>query len=202
MGAFPSRVVAALFVQSRGAYAGLLGVDVWGVERDARTYAGPYPVVAHPPCARWGRFAAGAFRNAGRFVVGADGGCFASALASVERFGGVLEHPSHSLAYAAFGLDVPPAEGWARTRAGWVCRVWQGHYGHPAPKETWLYAVGTDTPDLVWGRCAPKPVQRPSPGATARARREGVMTVLSRGQREATPTAFRDVLLAIARTRA
>jgi hypothetical protein len=62
--------VAALYVDSaRGAYVGLPGVDVWGwatrdgqqidafaEHRDARLYAGPYPVVAHPPCGPWGRF--------------------------------------------------------------------------------------------------------------------------------------------------
>ena len=47
------RTVAALYVESDGPYAGLDGVDVWDEARDARTYAGPYPVVAHPPCARW-----------------------------------------------------------------------------------------------------------------------------------------------------
>jgi hypothetical protein len=49
-------VIAALYVEERGVYSGLEGVDVWGVSRDARRYAGPYPVVAHPPCERWGRY--------------------------------------------------------------------------------------------------------------------------------------------------
>lgn len=194
------KTVAALFVQARGAYAGLPGVDPWPIERDARAYAGPHPVVAHPPCARWGKFAAGSFRAAGRFRPGDDEGCFAAALGAVERWGGVLEHPAKTRAYAAFGIDRPADAGWTRTRAGWTCRVWQGHYGHLAPKETWLYAVSREKPgDLVWGRCPARALVRSTDSATARAAREGVMTVLSRAQREATPAPFRDALLSIAR---
>ena len=47
--------VAALFVEDGGAYFGLPHVDPWPESRDARAYAGPLPVVAHPPCQRWGK---------------------------------------------------------------------------------------------------------------------------------------------------
>lgn len=33
--------VAALYVDTRGPYSGLAGVECWGVDQDARTYAGP-----------------------------------------------------------------------------------------------------------------------------------------------------------------
>jgi hypothetical protein len=49
-------MIAALFVERNGIYFGIPGVDPWDERRDARTYAGPWPVVAHPPCARWGRY--------------------------------------------------------------------------------------------------------------------------------------------------
>lgn len=46
--------IAALYVETGGAYFGLPGVDPWDEARDARRYAGPLPVVAHPPCQRYG----------------------------------------------------------------------------------------------------------------------------------------------------
>ena len=50
-------MIAALFVDANGIYSGRPDVDAWDVSRDARLYAGPWPIVAHPPCERWGAFA-------------------------------------------------------------------------------------------------------------------------------------------------
>src|SRR6478752_1288817 len=100
------RTVAALFVEARGAYGQLPDVELWDEARDARLYAGPHPVVAHPPCARWSRLAG--FTEA-RFGLkrGEDGGCFKAALASVREWGGVLEHPAYSKAWDEFDLPEP-----------------------------------------------------------------------------------------------
>lgn len=49
-------------------------VDPWPIDRDARKYAGPHPVVAHPPCQRWGRFWHGSTRKPHQFQLGDDGG--------------------------------------------------------------------------------------------------------------------------------
>jgi hypothetical protein len=147
------RAIAALFVQTGGSYYGLPGVDPWDIVRDARNYPGPHPVVAHPPCSRWCRLA-GLVEARWGHKKGDDGGCFASALASVRRWGGVLEHPAYTDAWAAFDLPAPPrGGGWARdTHGGWSCHVEQGRYGHPAKKATWLYAVNVDIlPALRWG---------------------------------------------------
>src|SRR6516164_8085633 len=103
--------IAALYVETDGAYFGVPGVDPWDIARDARKYAGPHPVVAHPPCQRWGRYATGAPKKPNQYKVGDDDGCFAAALASIKRHGGVIEHPADSLAWAAHGLPKPPRRG-------------------------------------------------------------------------------------------
>lgn len=92
--------LAALFVQAGGHYFGLDGVDLWDEARDARTYKGPHPVVAHPPCTRWCQLAYIVQKRYGH-KVGDDGGTFAAALAAVRRWGGVLEHPAFSYAWPA-----------------------------------------------------------------------------------------------------
>ena len=51
-------LVSALFVQPGGCYWDVPGVDPWDIARDARTYRGRAPVVAHPPCQLWGAMAA------------------------------------------------------------------------------------------------------------------------------------------------
>jgi hypothetical protein len=109
---------------------------------------------------------------------GTDGGCFAAALAAVRKYGGVLEHPAGSWAWAKHGLmqpfDLRNAagekvsfggwhHGWWGTDeqliAGeggqdyWTCEVWQSAYGGRMRKRTWLMYCGERPPfDLRWER--------------------------------------------------
>jgi hypothetical protein len=201
-------VIAALFVQPKGCYVGLEGVDPWPEARDARKYEGPHPVVAHPPCERWGRYWFGGPSAKIRRIKGDDGGCFKAALEAVRKWGGVLEHPAHSAAWEAFKLVKPPAAGkWfmADNRGGWVCHVEQGNYGHRARKATWIYANGTDLPELRWG---------PSPASVrldhgfhskeerAAWKKSGGVPIkrISSKEAAATPAEFRDLLISIARS--
>ena len=150
--------MAALFVSEIGPYASDDRFDAYGVSRDARTYSGPHPVVAHPPCERWGRMAKGS-PTAQRFEIGDDSGCFAAALDAVRRFGGVLEHPQGTHAFRRFRLPIPPKKGWSAPdeHGGRSCYIDQGAYGHPAKKPTWLYAVLPVFPELDWTRVWGRP---------------------------------------------
>lgn len=193
--------VAALFVANPGCYIGLPDVDPWDVTRDARLYAGPHPVVAHPPCQLWVNFAALNFKRWGgeHNRPGNDGGCFALALASVRRWGGVLEHPASSKAWTHYDLLRPSAKGgWSQTAytghlAGreYVCEVWQSAYGHAARKRTWLLYVGASEPsDPSWEQ---------RPGRAQVGWFDRIKPTLSKREASATPLAFRDMLLDLAR---
>lgn len=199
-------MIAALYVETDGAYFDVPGIDAWDEQRDARKYTGPHPVVAHPPCQRWGRFWHGGTAKPHQFRLGEDGGCFAAALTAVRNYGGVLEHPAHSKAWDYFGLRRPVAgEGWGQADSfgGMTCQVEQGHYGHMSRKATWLYAVGIEFPDLNWSkgeqRLHPKALEK---YGYEKARRIGMMAMIGGKDktriRNATPERFRDVLLAMA----
>ncbi len=186
--------VAALFVDPEGIYAGLPDVDVWGEERDARLYAGPYPVVAHPPCNRWGQLA---HVNHARYgtPLGEDGGCFEAALEAVRRFGGVLEHPANTLAWKTFGLPKPKPGSWYQSfdDPGYVTEVSQVAYGHPARKRTWLYLIGEPL-RLDWR-------EPPHTHVVGAGIHTGESTWAPRDDNSMrTPEAFRDVLLGLARS--
>lgn len=193
-------MIAALFVEAGGCYSGLDDVDPWDITRDARRYAGEDPVVAHPPCERWGRFSEGSPLKRG-YVTGDDDGCFAAALVAVRRCGGVLEHPAYSKAWKEFGL-LPPVRngGWARRGDEWTCEVEQGHYGHGARKATWLLFVSpTEPPPLIWGRSPQRlPAKRLTERGYESARRAGAVANMSHKQRQRTPHEFRDLLIALA----
>jgi hypothetical protein len=202
------RTIAALYVQRDGCYYGLDGVDPWDEERDALRYRGPHPVVAHPPCERWGRYWFGGPSVRVRKVKGDDGGCFAAALASVQAWGGVLEHPAASAAWSAHGLRAPIRRGgWsvADDVGGWTCHVEQGHYGHRARKATWLYAVRCVLPSLRWGpSAATVRIDEGYHSAEERRRKRGDRSTndaierMGARERAATPPEFRDMLIAMA----
>lgn len=184
-------MIAALYVETDGCYFDQAGVDPWDEARDAREYIGPHPVVAHPPCQRWGRFWHGSTRKPHQY-----------------QLGGVLEHPADSRAWSHFGLTPPRRHsGWQRAdmHDGWTCYVEQGHYGHASRKPTWLYVHGIDKPDLQFG-----PGQQRLPQwmidryGYEKARRIGVVAMVGGKDktkiRNATPHQFRDLLLSMART--
>ncbi len=188
-------LIAALYVQEGGAYFDLVDVDPWSIERDARQYDGPHPVVAHPPCARWAMPLAVVNQTRYGHKVGDDGGCFGHALHCVRKFGGVLEHPANTAAFRAFDIAKPIGRGWQRTLdGGWVCVVYQSAYGHPAQKKTWLYYFGRPAPaDLDWRKVK----------ATAIVgwlkRTTSTLPRLSKKQASATPRTFREALIGLAR---
>jgi hypothetical protein len=190
-------MIAALFVQPDGCYAGLPGVDPWPESRDARKYTGPHPVVAHPPCQLWGPLANVNFARWGgeHNKPGNDAGCFASALESVRVWGGVLEHPANSRAFAAHAIPAP-AVGWQMTICGgWVCEVWQSAYGHRANKATWLYYFGHSAPfPLRWNR----PIGSHQVGWQDQRGKHANKPTLSKREANATPVTFRDELLRLA----
>lgn len=202
--------IAALYVATGGVYCDLDDVEYWDERIDARNYRGPYRVIAHPPCKRWGRFAHGSPRKPHQFLPGDDAGCFFHALWAVRTFGGILEHPKDSKAWKFFGLPKPTygAAGWTEhdEYSGRSCYIEQGFYGHSSRKPTWLYAVLPDYPeDLHWGlgeqRLDPKMVER---YGYEYARKRGIVGNVGGKDKEkirdATPIQFRDLLISMVRS--
>ena len=125
--------VAALYVERRGPYPQLVA-DWYDEQRDARTYRGPGPIVAHPPCGPWSKLRAFCKLPEEQRELAM------LAVEQVRTFGGVLEHPAGSLLWREAGLPAPESM-FADQFGGRSYCVAQGDYGHAAPKLTWLYAV-------------------------------------------------------------
>ena len=190
-------VITALFVQSNGSYENLENIDLWDEVRDARKYQGNNSVIAHPPCQRWGKMALVNYARWGgeHNKLGNDGGCFKSALDSVNRCGGVLEHPAQTYAWKEYGLTKPEKNKWIASGDGWVCEVWQSAYGHKANKATWLYYKGCKKPfDLKWDR--PKGTHQV--GFQDKRGKAKNKPTLSKREANATPELFRNELIRLA----
>lgn len=192
--------VAALYVDvRRGPYASMPGVECWGIERDATTYAGPWPVVAHPPCGPWGRLRGQCTKQ--------DPALGPLAVEQVIRWGGVLEHPAQSLLWGHCHLPRPDelprwvaGEG-GRLRRMWTIEVDQCEWGHVARKRTWLLLVGVE-PDAV----PPAPYPGREPTRTVQSRLHAYhgkahrLPEMSKTQRHVTPPEMAEALVAMART--
>lgn len=131
--------VAALFVRRDSVYK-CLDVDAYDIDRDARTFGGGVPVVAHPPCRTWGRLRQFSHGTQDEKMLGVW------AVGQVRKWGGVLEHPAASTLWIHCGMHMPGRfpDNWG----GWTLEVDQFHFGHRARKRTWLYIVGCDPDDL------------------------------------------------------
>ena len=182
--------VAALYVERGGPYFGMPGVDPWDAERDARLYAGPHPVVAHPPCGPWGRL-----RHLYR---GNEHDCAPAAVAAVQEWGGVLEHPRDSRLWPFCGMPNPGE--FPDRHGGITIAVSQVEWGHACAKPTWLYLVGVNPHSIA----PPMPGRRPTHGIWygdfERAGRAGDRLLgASKEIRRRTPPAFAAWLVGLAR---
>jgi hypothetical protein len=136
------RPVAVLCCSGRSIYKHLPEVLAYDSQRDARTFTGGIPVVAHPPCRCWSKFLshqakppdARAEMDLGRWCVD-----------QVIRHGGVLEHPAHSKLWAACGLPKP---GDWQDPFLYTMFVEQGWFGFPGRKRTWVLVSGVPKREL------------------------------------------------------
>lgn len=179
--------VAVLFARSDSIYKTMPECDVWDIDRDARKWPGGCPVVAHPPCKRWsminGVVLARYPHKAAEFAWGNDGGTFKFALDAVRRWGGVLEHPAQSRAFAHYQL--PPINRGPDAYGGWSCEVRQVDWGHRAEKRTWLYIVGAGPDDLP-----PMPGGGVPSARVSQMKSCGYCELMGKDEREKTPPAF------------
>lgn len=202
-------MIAALFVRKNGPYFGIEGIDPWDEGRDARFYNGPHPVIAHPPCQRWGKMYAGSpsviAKTGVRKKLGDDGGCFEAALNAARKYGGIVEHPWGSKAWAHFGINPPDRKGgWTKADefGGMTCCVEQGRYGHYARKPTLLLCYETLTPELDWGIGEPRiPQEAIEKYGEKKARRIGELSFKGGGVdspvRIDTPEPFKELLISM-----
>ena len=187
-------MIAALYVDPRGPYPKMAAVDAWDASRDAVRYAGPHPVVAHPPCGPWGAFA--------HLCRSAEQSPYLAlrAVEQVRALGGVLEHPRNSRLWRAHGLPLPGAG--VDSYGGFTVEVDQLHWGHVAHKRTWLYCVGVPVEAL---EAPPMPDRLPTHdlmggrGRNAGANRHGLKEA-SPQLRRRTPQLFAEYLVRLAQS--
>lgn len=134
--------VAALYVDPDGPYPSLVADGEWyDMARDARTFTGDLPVVAHPPCGPWGKLA-WRCKNQDRSTAW-------HALELVRRNGGILEHPVGSRLFLEAGV---PAGEWVNperqldAHGGYTIRLPQWDLGHRGHKDTIFYICGRAAP--------------------------------------------------------
>jgi hypothetical protein len=125
--------IAILCAANNSSYTKLPNVEVFGINRDARTFAGGMPIVAHPPCRAWSiRYAHMAKPEAGERELG----LFCAE--KLRECGGILEQPAHSRLFRAVGLPCP---GELSGRL-YTLEVHQSWWGFPVKKATWLAFCG------------------------------------------------------------
>lgn len=186
--AVEARRVAILFAREDSVYKTLPGCDVYDSMRDALTFTGGMPVVAHPPCRAWGRLRHFAKPRPGERELALW------AVEQVRTFGGVLEHPYASRLWEEAALPKPGERDAFGGFTLWVLQWW---FGHRAGKPTLLYIVGVrprELPPLPFAIGEPEFVieSRKRKGPTRR-------PSVSKTEREATPKAMAEWLIAVAR---
>lgn len=184
--------VSVLFCCDQSPYKVFAGVDVWDKKRDARRFAGTGPIIAHPPCRLWGNL-----RTVATKAPPEEKELGPWAVEQVRRCGGVLEHPEGSILFEHCNCGtLGNPDKWG----GWILKLDQYHWGHPAAKPTKLYIVGCAVKDVP--ACPNRegtPDRCISQGHGVRIGHPLFKSRVTQYEREATPPEFAKWLVELAR---
>lgn len=131
--------IPVLFTQVNSNYNLFPGFDTYDINRDAFTYYGRIPLIAHPPCRLFSRLRKFSTAPA------AEKKCAFFALSKVRQFGGILEHPRSSTLWKTGNFDL---SGTVDSYGGFLRCVNLSWFGFPCEKKTMLYFVGIDPGQL------------------------------------------------------
>ena len=168
--------VSVLFARADSIYKSIASCDVYDAARDARSYLGGLPIIAHPPCRSWGRVRGLAH------IIPEEQQLGLWAVEQVRTWGGILEHPQGSTLWPAAGLPEP---GHRDRWDGFTLLIEQFWFGHRAAKPTWLYFAGcpdNSIPTLPWVGGRPTHVV-----CSSSCRNKFRRPEVSRPERDATP---------------
>lgn len=118
--------------------------DCYDVKRDAFSYTGRIPLIAHPPCRLFSRLRKLSSANP------LEKKCAYFALARIRQFGGILEHPRSSTLWLNGGFVL---DGSVDDYGGFLRSVNLSWFGFPAQKRTMLYFCG-----ITPGQLPPFPI--------------------------------------------
>lgn len=128
--------VPVLFVHQRSNYKKVPGFDCYDEKRNALTYAGSCPVIAHPPCRLWSRLkglstAPASEKNLALWSV-----------KLVRAVGGIVEHPYDSKLWEEINC---PGVGEFDKFGGTSFVFDQFDFGYYTRKRTRIYIVGLNS---------------------------------------------------------
>jgi len=172
-------MIAVLCVRGDSVYKNMKGTECYDAHRNAFSFNGDMPVVAHPPCRLWSQLSYFANSPDPEREKELARHC----VRMTRKNGGVLEHPAYSKLWSDMDLPRPDEMDFGQ---GWCICVNQHDWGHRGRKPTWLYFYGIDRESVIL-----PPV------------RGGKMVLhnnMNTREREATPVEFARWLLGIAET--
>lgn len=186
-------MIPVLFARKDSIYKTLPYCDVYDIDRDALTWPGGTPCVAHPPCRAWGGLSHMAKPRDGEKELAIW------AVKKIRESGGVLEHPKRSSLWGY--LDLPRPGKKPDEFGGHSILVNQHWWGHRAEKATLLYIVGCRPKNIP---LLPLTITEPTGCVDRKRRGDGSWygngkKIISKKEREATPLAFAEWLCEIAR---
>lgn len=131
-------MISVLFTRKDSVYKSM-NLDCYDIERNALTWAGGNPIIAHPPCRSWGQLSHFANPRPGEKELAIY------SINQIRKYGGVLEHPRASRLWKEMNL---PLGKQTDEYGGYTISINQSWFGHKAEKKTLLYICGVERNNL------------------------------------------------------